>query len=161
MIPRAGAAAEYNRPSLGDRAAEVDDEALKKSFARPVRHPGAVLCQFCKVPLDMAAEYCSHCGAPMAEAAPPEALKPKSQAGPPPARFDEVLLSPPDKPPVAPPVEHSTASAAEDHLGATPPPAANPAADTELTPPTPAPSLPAAEPRPGLMGFIKRLFRKD
>jgi hypothetical protein len=160
MIPHAGDAAPHARPSLGDWAAEVDDEALKKSFARPVTHPGAVLCRFCKVPLDMAAEYCNHCGAPIAEAAPPGALKPQSQAGVPPARFDEVLLSPPDKPPEASPVQPPTGSASEDHAGASPPPAAEPIADTEPTPPTPPLTPPADDHRSGLIGRLKRLFRR-
>jgi hypothetical protein len=163
--PHAGTAAEYARPSLGDLAAEVDDEVLKKSFERPLTHPGAVLCRFCKVPLDIAADFCTHCGAPVAEAAPPGALEPKAQPAASTALVDDNPLSPPDQPaPGAPSVDSPAGSATGDHLGATPPPAAMPAADSEPTnpasPPDASPTPLAGEHASGLMGRLKRLFRK-
>jgi len=166
--PRAVAAGEYARPSLGDLAAEVDDELLKKSFERPLTRPGAVLCRFCKVPLDIAADFCSHCGAPLAEAAPPGALKPESPPAAPPPLLGDDPLSPPDKPaPGALFADPPARSTAGDQLGATPHPAAMPAALTEPLDPTltrlpapDAPPSPAGLHPSGLMGRLKRLFRK-
>jgi len=158
--PGAGTAAEYARPSLGDSAAEIDDESWKKSFERQLTHPGAVLCRFCKVPLDIAGDFCSHCGAPIAEATPPGVLEPKSQPGALAALLDDDPLSPPDKPAAAPPVDSPAGSATGHHLSASPPPPAMPAALSEPLDSTPTPTPPAEEHPSGLMGRLKRLFRK-
>jgi hypothetical protein len=164
VTPRPAAAADYARPSLGDTAAEVDDESLKKSFERPVTHPGAVLCRFCKVPLDVAADFCTHCGAPVAEAAPPGAITPKPQPAAAPALLDDDPLSPHDKTvSVTPPAELPLGNAAGQRLSAALPPPEVPVALTEPLDPTPtpvAPPPPAEKPPLGLMGRFKRLFRK-
>ncbi len=50
---------------------------LKKAFEKPVRHQdGAVVCRFCKGPLFLGGDFCEHCGAPVAEAAPPGLVPP-------------------------------------------------------------------------------------
>ena len=171
MAPRAGAGAEPERPSLGDPTAEVDDEALKKSFERHVTQPGAVICRFCKGPLDLAGDFCEQCGAPVAEAAPPGTVKPKPPAPPPPpppAPSPAATTPPPGKPA---PTPSSVGSPTGQHPRPTPPPAAKPAAPAEpahptptRTPvpavPTPPPTPPAQEQQSGLMGRLKGIFKK-
>jgi hypothetical protein len=140
---------------------EIDDEALKRSFARPVTHPGAVICRFCKGPLDLDGDFCEQCGAPVMEAAPPGMVKPKPQP-----------VEPPVPPVAAPPARPPALSVTGQHRLATPPPPATPATRTESTyrtqprtpapvVPTPRPTPPAEEPPSGLMGRLKGLFKKD
>ena len=154
MAPRPRAPAAYARPSLGDQMVEIDDELLKKSFERPVTQPGAVVCRFCKGPLDLDGDFCEQCGAPLTEAAPPGTLKPKPQ---------------PVAPPVPPPATVTPPSSKPMH--AAPHSPANPAPDTEPTYPTPthtpapvvptSPPMPPAEEHPsGLVGRLKGLFKK-
>jgi RNA polymerase subunit RPABC4/transcription elongation factor Spt4 len=146
------AAPEHPRPSLGDQRMVIDDEALMKAFARPVA-PGVVVCRFCKRPLDLDGDFCDQCGAPVAEAAPPGALKPKPA---PPAD----LTPPPGRP--------AQAATPAPLPAATPPPqpradiisSARPAELTEPLDPTPKP-MPTAEERPsGFMGRLRGLFKK-
>ena len=66
---------EYTRPHLAAQRTDIDEEALRKAFVGPVVKPGAVVCRFCKRPLDLDGEFCDLCGAPMAEAAPSGILK--------------------------------------------------------------------------------------
>ena len=94
MSPRTAPRAQHPRPRLGDDIEEIDEEALKKSFERRVVRPGAVVCRFCKGPLDLGGEYCDQCGAPLAEAAPPGTLPVKPQPAAPPALLDDDPLSP-------------------------------------------------------------------
>jgi hypothetical protein len=165
MAPRAGAAAEPGRPSLGDPNAEVDDESLKKSFQRHVTQPGAVICRFCKGPLDLAGDFCEQCGAPVTEAAPPGTLKPKPPPPPPPVPRPAATTPPPAKPAPTPP---SVGSPTGQHPRPVPPPAAKPAAPAHPTPtrtpvpavPTPPPTPPAQEQPSGLMGRLKGIFKK-
>lgn len=169
MAPRAEAAAEPAPPSPGDQTEEVDDESLKKSFLRPVTQSGAVLCRFCKGPLDLAGDFCEQCGAPVTEAAPPGMIKPKPQhPAPPPA----TPAPPPGKPTqAAPPARAPVGSAPLRQPSAAPPPSAKPAPRIEPTRPTPtrtpapppptSPPTPPAEEQPsGLMGRLKGLFKK-
>ncbi len=159
MSPRAGNV-RFQRPSLGDDLVEVDEELLKKAFQRPLPQPGAVVCRFCKRPLDLAGDYCEHCGAPVAEAAPQGALplkpKPEAPAGPP---IPQASASMEPASPASPPV--ASVPAALPSPAPSPPP--NPLTDIELmpTPPATAPSLP---PRPehagGFVGRLKGLFKK-
>ena len=152
MAPRPRGPAQYARPSLGDQMVEVDDELLKKSFERQIIQPGAVVCRFCKGPLDLDGDFCEQCGAPVTEAAPPGTLKPKPQPAAPP-------VAPPATPPPSKPMH------------AAPSPSANPATGTEPTYPTPthtpAPVVPTSPPTPpaeehpsGLVGRLKGLFKK-
>ena len=169
MAPRAGAGAEPERPSLGDPTAEVDDEALKKSFERHVTQPGAVICRFCKGPLDLAGDFCEQCGAPVSEAAPPGMIKPKPHH---PTPAPAAPLPPPSKPAqAAPPPRTPVGSAPARQPGVPPPPPAKPAIRTEPPRPTPtrtpvpapptSPPTPPAEDQPsGLMGRLKGLFKK-
>ncbi len=162
MSPRASPV-RLQRPSLGDDLVEVDEELLKKAFQRPVPKPGAVVCRFCKNPLDLAGDYCEHCGAPVGEAAPPGALplKPMPAAAPVPPSAPPVLQPGPSADPATPatlPV--GTISAPLPDQPSTPP---NQFIDIELmpAPPAPAPSLPPhAEPAGGFMGRHKGLFKK-
>ncbi len=166
ISPRAGAAAEHPRPSLGDQMVEIDDDFLKKSFERPITQPRAVVCRFCKGPLDLAGDYCEQCGAPLAEAAPPGALKPETQPAVP-------SVPPPGIPPpsLSMPAHRPAESAPAYHASAAPSPPAMPAAFEEPThptvelPPTPVapaspPTLPAKERPSGFMGRLKGLFKK-
>jgi hypothetical protein len=149
--------AENLRPSLGDDMAEVDDESLKKSFLRRVTHPGAVLCRFCRGPLDLNGEFCEQCGAPITEAAPPGTIQPKPQ---PPAS------------PVPPPAPPPQVGSAPAHLpGAAPHPLPKPTVRLESaqttamdTPPPVVPASPPAPPAeehpPGLVSRLKGLFKK-
>jgi len=167
MAPRGGAGAQYGRPSLGDQVEEIDDEALKKSFERRLVPPGAVVCRFCKGPLDLAGDFCEQCGAPVTEAAPPGTLLPK----PPPA----AAPAPPPSMPAqaAPPPRPPAASTATPYPSAAPPTPPGPAPRTEATRSTtptrtPAPVAPPPPPTPteeeeksGLMGRFKGLFKKS
>ena len=94
MAPHAEAAAEPAPTGPGEEKAEVDLESLKKSFEKPVTHPGTVVCRFCKGPLDLNGDFCEQCGAPVMEAAPPGTVKPKPQPAAPPATPEP----PPSKP---------------------------------------------------------------
>jgi hypothetical protein len=169
IAPRFTPLATNPRPSLGDNAQEVDDESLKKAFERPVRHqPGAVTCRFCKGPLYLGGDYCEHCGAPVAEAAPPGVLPPKPQTTePPPPQLDDDPLADllgPAK--VAPPASAPTGSTTGLHASAAPPPPAKSATHVEPqhTAPPHNPYLtrnPPAEGHPsGLMGRLKGIFKK-
>ncbi len=159
MFPRSPSASGILRPSLGDAADEIDDELLKKAFERPLTHPGAVVCRFCKGPLDLLGDFCEQCGAPVEEAAPPGALQPKPQP-----------VGPPDPVPVAsypsmagqaaPPAPSLALNATGGHSSATPPASGNPAAYTEPTLSSPPPIQPAEEHSSGLMGRLKGLFKK-
>lgn len=138
---------------------EVDDELLKKSFERRgPRRPGAVVCRFCKAPLDINGDFCDQCGAPVAEAAPEGLLKDKSQhavssgeasgggqvipgdvtpgsSGNPKPSEAAPIPSPGSRPPADPPLATTPAS-------------------SETTPPSHQPSG-----QPGVLGRIKSLFR--
>jgi hypothetical protein len=157
------------RPSLGDNAQEVDDESFKKAFERPVRHqPGAVTCRFCKGPLYLGGDYCEHCGAPVAEAAPPGVLPLKPLAiEAPPQRDDDPLadlLGPAKVPPPAPAPSGSTTGL---HASASPLPPVKSVAPAEPQRPAPPhnPYLtrnPPTEEQPsGLMGRLKGIFKKN
>jgi hypothetical protein len=154
-------------PGRGSEDVEVDDEALKKAFARPIAQPGAVVCRFCKGPLDLNGDFCEQCGAPVSEAAPPGILKPKPQP-----------LAPPVAPPPAPRTPASAPARAVPPARAPVPPSRpvappppKPVARPEPPPPkvAPAPSAPAHPPHtppaeeqsPGLMGRLKGLFKKS
>ena len=167
MGPRPGSASSHPRPSLGDPKAEIDEEALKKSFERRVAQPGTVVCRFCKGPLDLDGEFCEVCGAPVTEAAPPEALKDHPHPPPPPP---EPAAPAEPRPAQATPPPHPPTPAATAH---SPDPAhAIPGAHTEPTHPTPTrtPAPPAHTPPPagpeeghssGLMGRLKGIFKKS
>lgn len=165
LTPRVGSPSEHLRPSLGDERLELDDETLKKSFARQVTQPGAVVCRFCKGPLDLNGDFCEQCGAPVIEAAPPGTVQPKPEPTPPPPAAPAPVQSKPAQ--NASPARSATGL----HPSATPPPAVKPAAPTEathLTPTrTPAPVAPPSPPTPpaeeqpsGLMGRLKGIFKK-
>jgi hypothetical protein len=67
------------RDEFGLRA-EVAEEALKKAFEKGVAHQGMALCRFCKGSLDLTADFCEQCGAPVAEAMPPGSVRPQPLA---------------------------------------------------------------------------------
>lgn len=142
MTPPPGADTGHARPRFRERMVEIDDE---ESFEGPVVQPGAVLCRFCRGPLDLAGEYCEQCGAPVPEAAPPGALK----AQPPPAEPPPASVPPPSDPaPVAPPSPVEPAAHVE--------PAATPAPAALNSPSTP----PADENAPDFMDRLKGVFKK-
>jgi hypothetical protein len=147
----------------------VDEELLKKSFERPVAHPGTVVCRFCKGPLDIEGDFCEQCGAPVAEAAPRGVIPAKpTPAAPSPLLDDDPLSAPTKLAPTTPPPGSPTGS----HRAPTTPPAARldqHAEPIRLTPtrtPTPYPSTPPRptpppeEPPSGLVGRLKGLFKK-
>ena len=169
LSPRPRAAAYYSRPSLGDRTMEIDDELFRRSFEKPITQSGMVVCRFCRAPLDVAGEFCDRCGAPVAEAAPPGALKPKPQSAAP----GVTTEPPPDmSAPAGPLASPATASFPENHAvaAAYPPPIslgdAEPTCSLPETVPAPvAPVSPltasAKEHATGLMSRLKGLFKKD
>jgi hypothetical protein len=166
MSPRAGTGMMYPRPSFREDR-EIDEEALKKSFERPLTHPGAIVCRFCKGPLDLDGDFCEQCGAPVSEAAPPGAIAPKpapprpaqSPVAPPPAQSRPAQAAPDPLAPV-----HNT-------MGLQPnpatPPASPPPAPSIITrqpapvPPTPPTTTPADDSPAGLMGRLKGMFKKS
>jgi hypothetical protein len=163
MVPRAGAAGQHPRPSLGDQRVEVDEESFKRAFERPVVQPGAVVCRFCRGPLDLAGEFCDQCGAPVAEAAPPGALKPQPQAVAPPLPPSATYTLPPseaaDPPAVSAPEQPSGGAAS-------PPAVAVELLESVDLAPTPMPESQARGPSvqvhpSGFMGRLKRLFKKS
>lgn len=153
-------------PGPGDAPVEDPDEALKRSFLRPVTQPGAVICRFCKGPLDLAGDFCEQCGAPVAEAAPPGAVRPKPQppapvteAAPPEAAKPKPQPAPPHMPPPAttasgpgkpapsaPSIRPPAGSPSGRLPSASPPSMAKPAAPTATTPSRPAHPPPPASP---------------
>jgi hypothetical protein len=150
------------RPSLGDRAQEVDDEALKKAFEKPIRHQqGAVVCRFCKGPLFLGGEFCEHCGAPVAEAAPVGMVEAASHVSAPPVPTpEEPLVAAIEPAKVDPPTKASADPVLQT------PPAPMPVKPAAPPPPRPhnpylsAPGLPQDE-QPGLMGRLKGIFKKS
>ena len=169
MSPRAGRLAELPRPCLHDDIADIDEESLKKSFARRVARPGAVVCRFCQEPLDLGGEYCDHCGAPVAEAAPPGPLLPKAPPPQPALQLNDDPLSPPDAT-----ANPAVSDFSPEGAAAGPPPIEPPArapksslpvAPTQLAPPQtpvyPPHSQSAEVPPSGLMGRLKGLFKKS
>jgi len=162
MSPRTAPRAQHPRPRLGDDIEEIDEEALKKSFERQVVRPGAVVCRFCKGPLDLGGEFCDHCGAPVAEAASPGTLPAKPQPVAPPALLDDDPLSPLAAPAQAAPSPAGIVTG--EHPGtAHPPEYAQQAEHYTPAPAAPAPphTLPAEDPPSGLLGRLKGLFRKS
>ncbi len=165
MSPRTAPRAQHPRPRLGDDIEEIDEEALKKSFERRVVRPGAVVCRFCKGPLDLGGEYCDQCGAPLAEAAPPGTLPVKPQPAAPPALLDDDPLSP-----LAAPAQSRPSPAdlmTEQHPGTVLPPRSGSAQRGEgahYSPPlAPASShsSPAEEHPTGLLGRLKGLIKRS
>jgi hypothetical protein len=172
--------AEHVRPSFrGQGMEEMDDETFKKSFERQGTHPGAVVCRFCKGPIDLYGDFCEQCGAPVSEAAPSGAVlpaKPEPAAPPAPA----VAAPPPPPPPTvmpprSPQVAPTTSAPTRSVTGLQPRPTSatglRPAAPidphrrapTRITPaPPPAapPSPPGDASDPGLMGRLKGIFKK-
>jgi hypothetical protein len=152
------------RSTLEDLISEWDEGSSRESV-RKTDQPGAVVCRFCKWPLHLDEEYCEQCGAPVAEAAPPGALRtesdpaaipavPPAGAAPPsqPAAAAEPPTTPiPNHPAVAPPMPASF----EEPTLAMP--------DEMPVPiPLPPPPAPVAEEQPsGFMGRLKRIFKKD
>jgi hypothetical protein len=164
IAPRVGSGADHPPRRLSAPMVEVDDESLKKNFERPPSQPGAVLCRFCKGPLDLAGDFCDQCGAPVPEAAPPGTFKsvpqPAAPPVPPPAApaplpATPMQAAPPEPPPVG--------SAPVDPPSAAPPLTPDPVTQPEPPSPTPAPAAPtppAEAPPSGLMGRLKGLFKK-
>jgi len=156
------------RPSLGDNAQEVDDELLKKSFEKPVRHqPGAVICRFCKGPLFLGGEFCEHCGAPVAEAAPPGVVLPPRPATPyEPSLDDDPLADLLGPAQVAPPAAAAPASPTGLHASASQFPPTEPPAQGKPQRPAPihnpylTPARTPEEQPAGLMGKLKGIFKK-
>ena len=166
MSPRAGSLAQHPRPRLGDDIEEIDEEALKKSFERRVVRPGAVVCRFCKGPLDLGGDFCDHCGAPVAEAVPPGTLLAKPQPAAPPALLDDDPLSPLAAPAQAEPSPDEIVTGR--HPGTTIP--SPPGSAQQVVPPhyMPEPVTPGShhtssveEPPSGLLGRLKGLFKKS
>jgi hypothetical protein len=156
------------RPSLGDNVQDVDDELLKKSFEKPVRHqPGAVICRFCKGPLFLGGDFCEHCGAPVAEAAPPGVvLPPKPAAQEQPYVDDDPLADMLGPAQVAPPAPVAPASPTGLHSGASQLPPTEPPAQVKPQRPAPihnpylTPARTPEEQPAGLMGKLKGIFKK-
>jgi hypothetical protein len=166
MAPRYTPLDPNQRPSLGDNAQEIDDEMLKKAFEKPVRHQeGAVVCRFCKGPLFLGGDFCEHCGAPVAEAAPPGLVPPKSLEPEPPsvAQDNDPLAA------VLKPAQPDARAVAVNSIPAAPkmsepaPPPIKPAAPSPARPHNPYLTSNSAseEDQPGLMGRLKGIFKKS
>jgi hypothetical protein len=162
MQPRFTPLNPNQRPSLGDRAQEVDDDALKKAFEKPIRHQqGTVSCRFCKGPLFLGGDFCEHCGAPVSEAAPPGIIPPKPFEDEPPVLAPDedpvdAILKPAIVEPrveVSPPMPQSAVAPAVASSPAIPP--ARP--HNPYLSASPAPQ----EDQPGLMGRLKGIFKKS
>ena len=172
MTPRPGSGNLHPRPSFHDEKVEIDEEALKKSFERHVTHPGAIICRFCKGPLDLSGDFCEQCGAPVVEAAPPGMVIPQPAPPPPPAPAP-VQVAPPPVPsrpapsaPPAPPrspnasgVIPSTTTPPPGRI--TPPPPRPAPAPVAPLPPSPPTAAPDDESPSGLMGRLKGMFKKS
>ena len=171
MTPRPGTGNLHPRPSFHDEKVEIDEEALKKSFERTVTQPGAIVCRFCKGPLDLSGDFCEQCGAPVVEAAPPGTVlaKPAPPPPPPPAPAPAHAAPPPmpSKPaPSTPPAPtRSPNSSGVVPSTTTPPPGRitpPPPRSTPVAPlPPPPPAAPAEESSSGLMGRLKGMFKKS
>ena len=170
MSPRPGGGNLHPRPSFHDEKVEIDEEALKKSFERHVIHPGAIICRFCKGPLDLSGDFCEQCGAPVVEAAPPGVAMPKPAPPPPPAPTPMQAAPPqppapaPSKPvqsaPPPPPPRSSNASGVLPSTTTPPPGRLAPPTTSRPTPLPPPPAAPEEEPSSGLMGRLKGMFKK-
>ncbi len=161
VSPR-GASAEPQRAS-GEHLGEIDDETLKKSFERTVTAPGAIICRFCKGPIDLDGDFCEQCGAPVSEAAPPGMVKPRPQpAAPPPPPAPVATAPPPPRPasPTPPPRPPASAAPSDRTRSGSQIPSSTVARPNPTRPPAPPPAAPAEESDPGLMGRLKGLFKK-
>jgi hypothetical protein len=166
FVRRAGEAVAYfERPSLGDRTIEIDDELFKSSFEKPAAPPGAVVCRFCRTPLDVKGDFCDHCGAPVAEAAPSGVLNPQSAA-------PGVTAEPPPHVTTASGDPAAAAGFSGNNAGSAPYPPAMSAGDAETPYPLPelllspdaqeSPLTVSAKQRPaGFLSRLKRLLKKD
>ena len=139
--------------------------------APPVRP--AAICRFCKSPLNLRAEFCEQCGAPLEEAAPPGLLEPIPKPAPvvqaPPAPLPpapvpapEAVAKPPDYAPtvrmeapsrsaisVPPPIIRQEPPKPMPAVEPTPPPArVAPASAPEVAKVTPEPPKPAPSAKP-------------
>lgn len=159
LSPSPRVVAEDPRPTLGDPRVEIDEELLRKAF-QPVSRPDAVVCQFCRRPLDLTAEFCEHCGAPMAEAAPPGALEsePRPAALPMAAKPAPALLlagAAQVGAPLVPTIPNAPA-----HRSAPPSPPTKPVPRADAKPLAPKPAPAADQPRSGIMGRLKSMLKK-
>ncbi len=156
MSPRSWATVEPQHGS-GEHAAELDDETLKKSFERQVIQPGAIICRFCKGPLDLDGDFCEQCGAPVSEAAPPGMVRPKPQAAVPPPPAPVASAPPPQPaPPAAPPRPPASGAPSELTSSRSAVPSGTVARPNLTRPPAPQ----VEEQESGLMGRLKGLFKK-
>lgn len=158
VAPR-GAVLESGRSS-GEHAAELDDETLKKSFERQVTQPGAIICRFCKGPLDLDGDFCEQCGAPVSEAAPPGMVRPKPQPAAPPPPAPVAATPPPQPATPAPPRPPAPAAPSDRTRSGAQIPSRTVSQPSPTRPPAPPPAPPSEEQDPGLMGRLKGLFKK-
>ena len=155
FAPRAGGAvAYYERPSLGDRTIEIDDELFKSSFEKPAAPPGAVVCRFCRAPIDVTGDFCDHCGAPMAEAAPGVVAEPPPDVTAPSGELPAAANVP---------VNHAGSAAYPPDILAEHAEPAYSLPEILLSPGAPASPLTiSAKERPvSFLGRLKRLLKKD
>ncbi len=125
-------------------------EPVQAPVRRAAPAPPQAICRFCKGALNLQAEFCEYCGAPLEEAAPPGLLKPKPEPimpAAPPVQVPKAAPAPPKPvPSVSPP-------AASPRLSPSPPvqvPKAAPAPPKPVpsVPPAPAPARPVSTPTP-------------
>jgi hypothetical protein len=168
ITPRGNMPVETPRPSLGGDIAEVDEEALKKAFQKPVAQPGTVVCRFCKGPLDLAGDFCEQCGAPVAEAMPPGTVRPQPptvaavKAPPQAAPESESSITPHPQPsePLGAAAPGQSPTAPVPNVAKPAAPAATPR-PAPAAPRTPLRPHPAPEPPSGLMGRLKDVLTRD
>jgi len=114
-------------------------EPVQAPERRAAPAPPQAICRFCKGALNLQAEFCEYCGAPLEEAAPPGLLKPKPAPGP------LMSAAPRLTPPVSVPAPEvpKAVPAPPKPVPSVPPPAASPRLS-----PIPAVQVPKAAPAP-------------
>jgi len=143
IAPREGVPLERVRSKLGRDMVDLDEEVLNRSPRKPATTPDAIFCRFCKAPLALDGDFCETCGAPVADAAPPGTVEPKTPAVP----FD---TAPPPPGPLSPTFPATARTSAAPRT-----------AETSAAQAAPVSAARSAESRAGFVDRLKGLLKKD